>query len=868
MKIPGSTLGLVGQMVNTPLRRCARTFLRSTTSIDRFFSNAPGRSLAVVALLPVLSGLGGCSSIAGDACVGPDTTASTAVLDRKEAEPRNCDGNFMSARNQRGVLYTGEDKPRLWTGEAARAVADIDPSSLNVAVPNDRAQPRVTGYLGAQRIDYVPDAAVTATDVADLHSAGGDRVDPNERVSVNFKKATVDYVLKQLLGGVLGLNYVAPDDLGGSITFRTEQPVPKGQLLQIVRDLLARNGLEMRKIDGVYQIGSHDLLASIETGANQGRAGDRVTRIVHLKKPNAAVVLGLARQLLPGDVALGTTNAPDTLLLGAAPNDIDGAQAILKTIEASGIGDDKTVIISLKQGSPERIATQLSEFYRGRGIEGLTVMPLDRQQAILVASKDATTLRGVQQLARAMDNDVRDEVSLRIVPLKYLRATDAAQRLSTLFGASGGGGADGRGAGGSALGSGGNGLRAPAASAASLNGGLGDAGAGGPGTSYLPSPAAGDLAPAGIAPQGSVVDGGGGAAPRSAAGGAGRGASASPSGGGAGETKIVADPGSNSVMVNSSYALFKRIREVLTVLDVPQSQVVIEATIVEVTLNDQLQRGVQVFLSGNGITVGSGDVGNPLGATSTSTAGTGTAASAATAVTNTTGTANTVASTVGTAGTASNGFSANTGGIISVGANLGHGYAANAVIAALQGITKVKVISSPYLTVTNGKEARLVVGDQIPYSTRTQSANNLGNTTTTNEVTVKDTGIVLDITPEIHANDEVELKISQSVSTPNASSPLGGTLTPVISTRSVDSDVLLQSGHTVLLGGLIQDRLEQSEGGVPVLMTTPVIGDLFKSKSDAVLRTELVLLLTPRVTRTTSQIENVAHLLQAQIHTR
>ena len=93
-------------------------------------------------------------------------------------------------------------------------------------------------------------------------------------------------------------------------------------------------------------------------------------------------------------------------------------------------------------------------------------------------------------------------------------------------------------------------------------------------------------------------------------------------------------------------------------------------------------------------------------------------------------------------------------------------------------------------------------------------------------------------------------------------------ITPVISTRNVESDVLLQSGRTVLLAGLIQDRLEQREGGVPVLRTVPVVGELFKTKSDNVRRVELIVMITPRVARTTSQVENVTRLLQSQIHSR
>jgi general secretion pathway protein D len=103
------------------------------------------------------------------------------------------------------------------------------------------------------------------------------------------------------------------------------------------------------------------------------------------------------------------------------------------------------------------------------------------------------------------------------------------------------------------------------------------------------------------------------------------------------------------------------------------------------------------------------------------------------------------------------------------------------------------------------------------------------------------------------------------VSTPSQTAQAGN-LTPIIATRSVESDILLQSGRTVLLAGLIQDRLEQQENGVPVLRTVPVVGDLFKQKSDKVRRVELILMLTPRVTRNATQIEDLVRLLHDQTH--
>ena len=788
----------------------------------------------LVFLAPLLLPVAGCVSIAGDACTDPDTTAGIAVVNDKDVTPRNCDGRFLSARNQRSVLYTGEDRPRLWTGEGTREAQDIDVRRVNAPPLGYNRAGTVTGYLGTLKLNYTAADEAVEGDVAALQNSLGRRFDPDQKVSIDFRKATLDYVLKQMLGGALGLSYIAPEDLGGSVTFRTEEPVPKAQVLQVVRDILARNGLEMRSINGVFHIGKPELIGSIEATGQAGRVGERTTRILRLRKGAGGDLLALARQIVPPSIELVQTNNPDTILVRATAAEIDQAEKLIKGLVQTGLTEDRVAVIPLRQSAPEKIAGQLTEFFRSRNSDPVSIVPLDGQQALLVSSKAPGMIDGVRRLAEAMDTEVRDEVSLRVIPLQHLVADEIAQRLAVIFGSgqAGGGGragtlAGGPGGPGGLGGRGGEAVRDPAPiprlSPASVEDGA------------LPYPYANG--PGNGLPRGGP--------PAEAASGGGLGA-------GQQGTRIVADKTSNALLVYSNYSLFKKVREVLRALDVPPAQVVIEATVVEVELTDQLQTGVQVFLQGAGFVVGSGNIAD-IGLDGR-TAATGS---------NTGGGTSGVGSTGSVGGGGSNGF----GGVAAIGARIGNALRVDAVLRALQGVTKVKVISSPYLTVLNGKQARLVIGDQIPYAQRSQSANNLGNTTVTQEIVIKDTGIILDITPQIHANNSVALKVNQSVSTPSQS-VLAGNLTPVISTRSVESDILLQSGRTVLLAGLIQDRLEQQEDGVPVLKTVPVVGDFFKQKVDNVRRVELILLLTPRVTRNASQIEDLARLLQEQVHTR
>jgi general secretion pathway protein D len=292
-------------------------------------------------------------------------------------------------------------------------------------------------------------------------------------------------------------------------------------------------------------------------------------------------------------------------------------------------------------------------------------------------------------------------------------------------------------------------------------------------------------------------------------------------GGSPGGPRIVADPRTNSIMVYSTYSIYRRMQEVLQALDVPQSQVVIEATVIEVDLTDQLQSGVQFLLESSGVTVGSS--GN----------------------------------TVPTEGAA--------GGYIGISTSLGN-LDVEAVLGALGSVTRVKVISSPYLTVMDGRSARLVIGDQIPFQTREQTSSNTGGVTVTEDVELLDTGIILEVTPRIHSTNAVDLTINQSVTTPSESIREGDR-TPIIATRNIQSQILGQSGRTILLGGLIQDRLERGRSGVPGLSDVPVVGGLFRSDTDRIRRVELLVMITPRVIRSSSQIEDLTRMLRSEFHT-
>jgi general secretion pathway protein D len=169
-----------------------------------------------------------------------------------------------------------------------------------------------------------------------------------------------------------------------------------------------------------------------------------------------------------------------------------------------------------------------------------------------------------------------------------------------------------------------------------------------------------------------------------------------------------------------------------------------------------------------------------------------------------------------------------------------------AVIRSLSALTTVKVISAPRLLVLDNRTATLQVGDQVPILTQTSESQQSPNSPVINQVQLRDTGVILAVTPRIGANSNVTLDLYQEVSAPTRTST-SAIDSPTIAVRRVQSTVSVESGDTVALGGLMQDQSNQGHSGIPFLSSVPIIGGLFGSKQQDVRRTELLVLITPRI---------------------
>ena len=179
----------------------------------------------------------------------------------------------------------------------------------------------------------------------------------------------------------------------------------------------------------------------------------------------------------------------------------------------------------------------------------------------------------------------------------------------------------------------------------------------------------------------------------------------------------------------------------------------------------------------------------------------------------------------------------------------------------LQNDSRAKVISSPHIMVTDNQTAKIQVGQQISVTTQQQS----GAATTTGLVSTfqyLNTGILLSVTPHINAGGMVTMEINQEVSTVG-DAPVGAN--PPINRRAVQSTVVVKSGEMMMLGGLIQDQTNKSAGGLPFLSQIPVVGGLFGTQKLTDNRTELVIMITPRVVTSSVQAREVTEEFRKKI---
>jgi general secretion pathway protein D len=669
-----------------------------------------------------------------------------------------------------------------------------------------------------------------------------------EGYELNFENTPIASVAKVVLGDILGTGYTIDPRVQGTVSLASGRPVPKSDLLFVLENALRLSGVVLVKdVQGYRLIPLGDAVGAGNLDSAEARAepGYGIS-VVPLRYVSAATLIKLLDSFAtkPGTVRADTTR--NLLLIQGSGAERRASIETVLGFDVDWMRGQSVGIFPIHYSNPEPVIAELEKILdSGDGGLGQNVVKFQviaRLNAVMVVSRKPDMLRAAETWIKRLDNADMSRLGVHVYRAKYGEARQLARVLNDVFGNGSSGSFD------------------TPANQVAPRGGLGT------------SASADRLSPAGGGQAGSTTQSGattggggfgsgfgasgfGGSSTAGNRGGAASGAAAAPGananavegrgaggpGGGGNQpvlegVRITADTTSNALLIYASAENYQIIERTLVQLDRPQMQVAIDATVAEVTLNDNLSYGVQYFLQSQ-----AGGIPGSISNIPTSPPG--------------------VAST-------------NAAGLVGAALNrafpgfnflIGSEAAPNLILDALHAVTTTKVLSNPSLVVIDNQVATLMVGSDVPISTGTANVLTTSNTIV-NTIDYRTVGIILRVVPRINANGNVRLDIEQEISqVQNSTSSSTPNLTPTVSQRKVKSSIAIASGQTVLLAGLIQEQQDLTRGGIPLLDQIPILGDAFSHQNKNITRTELIVFIRPQIIRDSTDAHFVAEELRTKL---
>lgn len=631
-----------------------------------------------------------------------------------------------------------------------------------------------------------------------------------------FVDADARHVVDAVLGDMLHANYSVDPKISGTITLRTAEPVDRDDVVQLLEKALEPIGAAVIESGSGYRIVSRD---SAHTAALLGAASDRPRpgysgEVVKLRYANPKEIARLIEEFVSKEVVAGTDPSYNQIILAGSSEERAAALAIVKRFDVDALAGSTFQLIHLENVDADALDAELKAIFQPPlDIIGsrVRIVPLPRLHSILAIASDANDIARIQPWIQRLDlGGATTKRRLFSYAVQNGRARDLASSLQQVLGH------------GDAMTSApgqptqAQATQDPLLDTSSMLGiqggssGLGNSSLGSVGatssTSSGSSFANQTLGQSPTMGAEAAVNG----APLQTGFGSGQGASDN-------GPRIVPVEATNMLLIYANGEDYDFIRQALAQLDRPVPQIMIEATLAEVTLTKDLQYGVNwQVMSGN----------------STFTLSNTTSAKPAASFP---------------------GFS--------------YGYigsSVQAVLNNLQATTNVRVLSAPKLMVLNNQTATLQVGDEVPIATQQSQSVSSAGAPVINTIELHDTGVILKVTPRVNESGTVTLDIAQEVSSV-APTTTSGINSPTIQQRRLTSTISTRSGQMVALGGLIREDVSRQRQGIPGLSQIPVIGGLFGQHTTNGDRTELIILLTPVVIRSTEEAHNAADELLSRM---
>ncbi len=615
-------------------------------------------------------------------------------------------------------------------------------------------------------------------------------------ITLDFQNADLASVVQVMLEEGLGATYVIDPRISGSVTFRSNRPLTRSEILPALEEILRLNNAAIVERDGIFRVlpRAEAGLAAPLVSARDVSARGLTVRVTPLRVLKVADVAEVLESFAPVAGSIRYDRARDLVFTIGTVEEQRTLLDLIAVLDVDHLAGRSFALFPLRDATPGAVSDELTQMFArpsGAPDPDIRFLPIGRMNAVLVVADRPGLVDEAREFVRFLDQDAGEVPRLHVFSVESRRASEIAALLGAIFDAQVTGAAPLE----AALAPG---LSPRRDSTGGVEQGLGLAPEGEAEGEAPPAPLRGDprappLAPAPGAP---AVAGG-------------------TLGGDTGVLRITADEPSNAIIALATAAGARSLENALARLDTQPLQVLIEATLVEVQLNDQLEFGVRWFLNSGNFAFNFNDIAS------------------------------------GAFGNVFPGFNAafRTDDI-------------GVTLSALDEVTDVRILSSPTLMVLDNRIARLQVGDQVPISVRSSQSVTDPDAPIVSETEFRDTGVILEIRPTVNAGGLVVLEIFQEVS-----AVLGetGDDNPTISQRVVQSTVSVQSGETVALAGLIEEDQTLARDGLPVLSRIPVVGPLFGTTVDSVQRSELLVLIRPIVVRDQRQARAATEELRAKL---
>ncbi|MGB3625468.1 MAG: type II secretion system secretin GspD [Henriciella sp.] len=564
-------------------------------------------------------------------------------------------------------------------------------------------------------------------------------------ITLNLVNVDANTAVQQILGQILEVNYVIESSLTGTVTIQTARPVNETTAVRLLSSALASQGATLVAEEGFYRV--------VPSGRASVETGDGSVRVVPLSFVSAASMAKLFSESSTSGVTVDIDEDRNMLIMRGDSRSLNGMIDMVNMFDVNWMEGMSFSSTPVQYTSATQIVEDLEAIFATDAAGALSgvvrFVPIERLNTVLTVSPQPEYLADAKAWISRLDRSGGQAAQrFYVIPIQNRAATEVAGILrDTLAGETG------------------------SSSSATENMGLR------PGEIPLVESSASpdgleDLPGSNTRSTGST---------------------------GPGELRLFADDANNALVVLATPEQFGLVEGAVSRLDTTPNQVVLEATIAEVTLGDDLSYGLTWFFQSGEFDVAFSDVGS------------------------------------GAVAQQFPGFSV-----------LFSGQDGRAALSAVAGVTDVKILSAPSLMVLDNRTATLQVGDQVPIVTQSAVSVSNPDAPIVNSVSLRDTGIILNVTPRVNDGGLVILDIDQEVSDVVATQS-SGIDSPTIQQRRISTSVAVNDGESIALGGLIRERISDSKSKVPLLGDLPLLGAAFSTTTQATTRTELLVLITPRV---------------------